>query len=182
MGFGFNLLFVFIIIPVSGILIVLWLTTGKSIYGKGLGLLYAGVTGIVVLGYVSEMRRAKILLEKKDFYGSYTIDRTFFPGMQAAWQYNSFRIEILKNDSLYFHVTEGQRILKTYRGLISTVKPYNSARLVIKMTNPTHHILSSNPTIYRGRNSFCLVFNSPKFGNVFFSKGEWKPLDSLRYQ
>ncbi|QRR00195.1 hypothetical protein [Dyadobacter sandarakinus] len=44
------------------------------------------------------------------------------------------------------------------------------------MPAPTHHILMDNPTTYRETWSFYLVFDSPKFGNVFFTKGDWEPL------
>ncbi len=46
------------------------------------------------------------------------------------------------------------------------------------MFDPTHHIMASNPTIYRSFKSFYLVFNSSKFNNVFFKKGTWKPLEN----
>src|SRR4051812_5379886 len=41
-------------------------------------------------------------------------------------------------------------------------------KLIINMEQPTHHILTSNPTTYRSAWSFYLIFNSPKFGNMFF--------------
>ncbi len=49
------------------------------------------------------------------------------------WQYNNFRFKIKKNDSLYFYITDGQKINETYKGMISTLAPYKSARLVIEM-------------------------------------------------
>ena len=52
-----------------------------------------------------------------------------------------------------------------------------SERLIIKMEQPTHHIMTSNPTTYRSARSFYLVFYSPKFNNVYFKKGQWKTLD-----
>jgi hypothetical protein len=39
------------------------------------------------------------------------------------------------------------------------------------MEQPTHHIMTSNPTTYRSAWSFYLVFYSPKFNNVYFKKG-----------
>ena len=44
------------------------------------------------------------------------------------------------------------------------------------MEEPNHHILIENPTTYRQVWNFYLVFNSKKFNNVFFKKGNWKPL------
>ena len=87
-----------------------------------------------------------------------------------------FRFEIKNNDSIYFYVTDNEKIIKIYKGAISTIKGYISERLVINMDQPTHHILNSNPTIYRSTWDFYLVFNSGKFGNMYFRKGSWIPI------
>lgn len=44
------------------------------------------------------------------------------------------------------------------------------------MPKPTHHVLATNPTIYRSVWGFTLVFNSPEFDNMFFTKGNWEKL------
>ena len=117
---------------------------------------------------------AKEVLEKEDFYGQYIIDRRYFAGKQANWQYNNFRFEVKKNNLILFYVTDKNRIIKSYLGKIDTRNQYTSARLVIIMQQPTHHILTTNLTIYRSGRKFYLVFNSPKFNNTYFTKGEWK--------
>ncbi len=66
---------------------------------------------------------------------------------------------------------------ETYKGKISTLTPHESARLVIEMQKPTHHILTTNATIYRQVWDFFMVFNSPKFHNMYFRKGEWKKIE-----
>ena len=177
MGFGFNLFFVLILLPLSGILLITLLLTRKKIFGKTLRLIWLGLLGLALLSGIIQWLKAKTLLEKKDYYGKYIINRDYFPGRQADWQYNNFRFEIKNNDSIYFYLTEKEKILKTYKGSISTTKPYNSERLIINMEQPTHHILTSNPTTYRGAWNFILVFYSPKFNNVYFKKGKWKPLE-----
>lgn len=177
MGFGFNFFFIFILLPLTAILLLAWLITRQRSFGKALGLVWLGVIGLVVLSHIVQALTAKKKLEKEDYYGQYIIDRDFFPGEQADWQYNSFRFEIKENDSIYFHVTDKERIIKTFRGAITTVIPYSSARLVLDMQQPSHHILSYNPTTYRSTWSFYLVFYSPKFNNMYFRKGEWKPLN-----
>jgi predicted choloylglycine hydrolase len=116
-------------------------------------------------------------LKRKDYYGQYVVNRNFFKGRQADWQYNTFRFEIRNNDSIYFFVTDREDILETYRGSVTTTKSCRSERLIINMEQPTHHILSGNPTTYRSTWSFYLVFHSPKFNNVFFKKGTWKALE-----
>jgi len=120
---------------------------------------------------------SKKVLKKSDFYEEYIIDRDYFSGKQSDWQYNNFRFEIKGNDSIYFYVTDEQIINETYKGTISTLAPYKSARLVIEMEKPTNHVLTTNPTIYREVWDFFMVFNSPKFHSMYFRKGEWKEIE-----
>ena len=175
MGFGFNLFFVFILVPFTGILLVLWLLTRKKIFGKTLGLIWLIIFVLTLLSGIVQWLTAKKELKKKDYYGQYIVNRKYFPGRQADWQYDNFRFEIKSNDSIYFYVTDKEKILKTYGGTFATTKSYSSERLIINMEQPTHHILTSNPTIFRSTWSFYLVFYSPKFNNVYFKKGQWKP-------
>jgi hypothetical protein len=177
MGFGFNLFFVFILVPLTGILLVIWLLTSKNIFGKTVGLIWLGIFGLVLLSGIVQLLTAKKELKKKDYYGEYIVDRGYFPGRQADWQYENFRFEIKENDSIIFYVTNKEKILGTYRGTITTTKPYGSDRLIINMEQPTHHIIRSDPTTYRSAWSFYLVFYSPIFNNVYFKKGEWKPIN-----
>jgi len=116
-------------------------------------------------------------LDKDDFYGQYVIDRDHCPGKQADWQYKSFKFQIRPDNSIVFDIMEEGVIKKIFRGNFSTLRPYSSEVPVMNMEWPTHHILTTNPTVYRRNGGFYLVFNSPLFGNVFFKKGEWKPLD-----
>lgn len=138
--------------------------------------MWSGLFLLFLLTFILKPFYEKKVLDKSDFYGNYIIYRDYFPGKQADWQYNSFRFEIKENDSIYFHFKEEQKILKTYKGNISTITPYKSARIVIKMEKPTHHILTTNPTIYREVWSFFMVFNSTKFNNMYFRKGSWKKI------
>jgi hypothetical protein len=126
----------------------------------------------MVLRWASEKKN----LTKNDFYGQYIIIRSYFAGKQANWQYDSFRFEIKDNDSIYFYVTDKEKILETYKGTINTTNNYVLARLLLNMQHPTHHILNSNPTIIRNHSSFILIFYSPKFNNVYFEKRSWTPL------
>lgn len=170
------ILFIF---PLTIILLVIWAITRKRIFGKILGYFWLGLLGLFCLGTVIKILTDKKALDKEDYYGEYIVNRDYFPGRQADWQYENYRFEIKENDSIYFHVTDKEKILKTYRGTITTTDPnqYTSERLIIKMEQPMHHIMTSNPTTYRSAWSFYLVFYSPKFNNVYFKKGQWKPLD-----
>ena len=180
MGFGFNLFLIFILAPLTGILLVIWLLTRKKIFGKTVGLIWLGIFGLAFLYGIVQWLTSKTELQKKDYYGQYIINRDYFPGRQADWQYEKFRFEIKDNDSIYFHLTDKQKILRTYRGTITTTAPsqYISERLIINMEQPTHHVMTSNPTTYRSAWSFYLVLNSPKYKNMFFEKGKWKPIEN----
>lgn len=177
MGFLFNLLFIFFLVPLSVLLLLIGFLSRKLIFGKFVGILWIGIFGLVLFSVTVQWLKAKTELKKKDYYGEYIVNRDYFLGNQADWQYDNFRFEIKNNDSIYFYVTDKEQILDTFRGVISTVKPWNSERLIIYMEQPTHHILTSNPTTYRSSWSFYLVFYSSKFYNVYFKKGKWKPLD-----
>ncbi|SFU80352.1 hypothetical protein [Pontibacter akesuensis] len=179
MGFGFNLFFILILVPSTGILLIAWLLSRKLLIGKILGIIWLGVFGLVLLSGILRWLTSKTELEKDDYYGEYVVNRDYFKGRQTDWQYNHFRFEITDQDSIFFHVTDKEKILNTYRGTIKTTDPgnYRSDRLIIQMDKPTHHIMTSNPTTYRSAWSFYLVFSSPEFYNVFFRKGKWIPID-----
>ncbi|KXX67459.1 hypothetical protein [Flammeovirga sp. SJP92] len=173
MGFGFNLFFSCIIFPVSLALFAMWLHKRKSKYLKSLLWLWGFIISGVVLSLL--FRPAEIIkLKKEDYYGHYVIDQSFFDKKQAEWQYNHFRFKITDSDSIFFYITEGKTITKTYSGRIETTNTYSSERLVIKMDQPTHHVLASMPTTIRSSKSFYLVFKSSKYHNMFFRKGKWE--------
>ncbi|MHB1276885.1 MAG: hypothetical protein ACYC1Q_00645, partial [Bacteroidia bacterium] len=100
-------------------------------------------------------------LSKEDYYGHYSIDKDFFPGKQANWQYDHYRFEITDRDSIFFYITDKEKIVKTFRGTISSPVHFQSARLSLNMEDTTCHILASDPTVYREPWNFYLVFNSP---------------------
>ena len=172
--------FLFILVPLTGFIAFLGFLTDKKIYGKILLYFCLGLIGLFILGTTIRLLTDKKELRKKDYYGQYIVNRFYFPGRQADWQYERFRFEIKDNDSIYFYITAKEKILKIYRGTITATDPsqYSSERLIINMVQPTHHILTSNPTTYRSAWSFYLVFYSPKFNNVYFKKGQWKQLDN----
>jgi len=174
MGFGFNLVFKFIIIPVLGILLLGLLFSRKKIFWQVIKVIVLGIFGLIAISSILQIFISKKVLDKDDYYGDYIIDKSYFPGKQSKWQYDHFRFNIKDNDSVLFYVTDKAKIQHIYRGTISTVKPYGSARLNLNMQQPTHHVVTTNPTIYRSTWGFILVFNSSKFGNMFFTKGNWE--------
>ncbi|WP_316843098.1 hypothetical protein [Pedobacter psychrodurus] len=176
MGFGFNLFFAFLLTPLSIILFVFYLVKGNKYAIRILAGLWIFTIGIVFLSYTIRFLTSKKKLKKHDFYGTYVIDRSYFKGRQADWQYNNFRFEIKPNDSIYFQITDGEKINKTLKGSIATIKPYNSESLMIEMKDQSHHILASDPTIYRSNWDFILIFHSEKFGNMYFKKANWSAI------
>lgn len=185
MGYGYIILSSFILVVFSGLLLFFLLgfllrkhTIGKIILSIATVVCYS-VIGLILCAIFMNWFFSKTELDKEDYYGEYVVKRGFFKGEQTDWQYNHYRFEITEKDSIFFYVTDKEKIIKTYRGTISTTDrgQYKSARLRIEMEDPTHHILMSNPTSYRDSFTFYLVFNSPLFNNVFFEKRTWGAID-----
>jgi hypothetical protein len=139
-----------------------------------LALIWMGIFGLILLVTIIHFLTGKKELERDDIYGEYIIDRSKFPGKQADWQYNHFRFEITKQNEFLFHLTDKEKILKTYKGKVTFLEAYSRPRIVLQVDTPGHHIIEDRPTLFRTVWSFYYVFNSPKFGNVFFTKGQWK--------
>jgi hypothetical protein len=120
----------------------------------------------------------KYTLSKKMVYGEYVIDRSKFSGYQADWQYEHYKIEISKDDTLHLIVDFDGNITE-YKKKIYFVNGYANARWTF-VNSPdagTHHIIQSTPYLFRTRHSYYYVFYSEKYGNVFFKK---KPFYSCR--
>ena len=177
MFLGFQILFLILISPFIIGIFLYGVKRKNEFIGKLILTFYKAGIGFLILIILISILSKKKVLEKSDFYGEYTIDRNYFPGKQANWQYNNFRFKIKKNDSIYFHVTNGEKINETYKGIISTPAPYKSARLNLRINEPNHHVLKTNPTIYRESWSFFMVFESEKYNNMYFRKAKWKPIE-----
>ena len=120
---------------------------------------------------------SKTILSPDDYRGSYVINREYFKGMQSDWQYNHYRFIITNEDSIFFYETDNEKIIKIHKGKVCYSENYKSTRLKINSLEPKHHVLNSNPTTYRNIWDFYLVFNSPKFNNMYFKKGKWRPIN-----
>lgn len=162
---------------ISILLLLLNWWTSKKIFKKILLWFWIILISTIIILIVNNYCTSPMTVEKKDVYGNYVINRDMFPGKQADWQYNHYRFTIKENDSIYFYETENATIVKTYRGTIAFHPSYNKPRLIINIDQPRHHIIEDYPTLIRQPWSFYYVFNSPKYGNVFFEKGNWEPID-----
>lgn len=177
MGFGFNLFFVFILLPLAIILIILIIIKRSKFLTILLLSLLGVVFGIIIFSFIVRYFTDKRTLTVDDIYGEYVIDRDFFKGRQTDWQYDHYRLELTRQNRFKFYVTDNSKIVRTYKGSISFVDNYASPRIVFNPDSPRHHIIDLTPTLYRSPFSFYYVFYSPKFGNVFFTKGNWKPIE-----
>jgi len=177
---GIALLYGIAVLPFVAGLFFIGLRYPDSPHGKFILTSYkiiATAVGLLILTLVIySWLTGKKELDRSDVYGDYVIDRGKFSGPQADWQYEHFRFTILPNDSIYFYETDGEKIIKTHKGTVKFLSTYKSPRLVVQIETPRHHIIENYPTLYREPWSFYYVFNSGKFGNVFFTKGKWKPI------
>lgn len=171
-------LILLVLLPLTGILLLLWLITRKNIFGKIAGTLWLGLISLIILLYIVSIFTSKKEINKNDIYGEYVIDRNKCAGKQADWQYNHYRFKITEDNKIFFYVTENERIIKTIEGTVEIKEYYTpSPRLKINFDEPRFHIIQYNPTLYREIWSFYYVFYSDKFDNMFFTKGTWKSID-----
>ena len=169
MGFGFNLFgFPLLILMTIGLLIY-FLVSRKKIAILLLGCLWGLTILLFVFGSIAEHYRKPIRLTRQDIIGEYRIDKTFFSGKNANWQYHHFKFYITNKDSILFVIMEEKgNPIAFYKHKIN-YSDGSPALWKIK-TDSTHHILKNQPTLYRGHDKFYYVFYSEKFGNMFFRK------------
>jgi energy-coupling factor transporter transmembrane protein EcfT len=126
---------------------------------------------------VLKLFTTKMKLNENEIYGEYVINKNKCAGKQADWQYNHYRFEIKKDNKIYFHITEKERILKTIIRNIKFNNGHSSPLLDIDLKNNDFHIINKNPTLYREIWTFYYVFHSEKYENMFFTKGNWKSIE-----
>lgn len=173
--------------PVLGLLLLTWIFTylrwkkHHALYIL-LAIWIFFISGICLLRIAEPFFRP-MTLTQKDIYGTYVIDKDKFPGKQADWQYENFRFTITENDELIFESliygdkwkTETVKVSYSSGYYDLDKKEYCNRKLRVHSDSANHHIIKDNPTLYRQSfNRFYYVFESEKFGNVFFKKGKWK--------
>jgi hypothetical protein len=167
---GFILLAVFILLPLTIMFGIFLLVTKESKWLKYIGITWFSPFVLLCVLGLFKFFLSKKTLKKSDYYGIYFIDTTKYPGKQARWQFNHLKFEIKENDSIICYVINDDESLSVYSGTISTLNSYEAARLQLKMNEPKFHVFADHPTLYRTYAGFYLVFDSKKFGNVFFVK------------
>ena len=168
MGFGFNLIgFPLLVLTTVGLLIYFAISK-KKIALIILITLWGFTIFLFVTVIISNRYRTPILLTKADIIGNYRVDTSFFPGINAKWQYDHYKFKITPTDSIYFYVTNKDTILKTFKCKLK----YSSGPpdLWTIQNDATYHVIKNLPTLFRGHNKFYYVFHSDFYGNMFFRK------------
>jgi len=187
MGKGEIAILYLIMLLTTGVLLLTWILTYIGWKKHTVFCILLAIWGffilVIGLSWFSEPYSRPMILTQKDIVGNYVIDKDKFPGKQADWQYENFRFTITDNDKLIFESRiydnnwKADTINVSYSSGYYDIdrKEYCNRKLRVHSDSTSHHIIRDNPTLYRQSfNRFYYVFESDKFGNVFFKKGEWK--------
>lgn len=180
MAFNLAMVFIFPLLFFVSLIILLY-NIGKNkriirVILIGWGIFFGSVFALIAFTSIINFFTEKKQLKRSDIYGSYVIDRSILPGKQADWQYNHYRFEITTQDSFKLYYMEKGHVTKTYKAKVNFLRGYEY-RLTLKADSPGYHLIDPMPTLYRRVFSFYYVFTSPSYHNVFFTKGDWKPID-----
>ncbi len=189
MGFGFNLLFPFLVLLAAvSLLIALFFSIRRKTFKPML--VTAGIVMIPVLIlsgiWLFNKYYQPMNISKGDIYGNYRIDTTFYPGKQARWQYEHIRFEL---DSHFYKVniqfegdSAGQRIINGSINWKTGSHPQlwefgrfsvgisAESGFVGRIVPDSIMILGRQPILYRSHNRFYYVFENTPWGNLFFRK------------
>ena len=168
-----------IVVPINVVFVIIGLISKKPIFHKiGCGISILPFLLLLLLYFYRFCFHEKMTVDEDDIYGTYVINTKKCPGKQADWQYKHFRFEIKKDDCLYFYIYDDAGDLKkTIKKPIIFNTGYTSSQIDMQPKENDFHILKNNPTLYREVWSFYYVFESQKFGNMFFSKKKWYSFD-----
>jgi hypothetical protein len=133
-------------------------------------LVFIFLQGVVLSGLLLFNHLSKPMVVRKDqIYGTYRVDKTKFDKAEALWQYENFEIQIGRDHILRLYQLQPNR--KIIDSAVFTFSEYfNAAHISLDLDSTRHHILSTNPTLFRKPFHFYYVFESRKFGNMFFKK------------
>lgn len=166
-------------VPIFITLCLLWLyqlTKNKTFKFSAFGI-WILIGLFFITGFFFSLLNSKMEVTKEDFYGTYVVDRNYFKGENADWQYNHYRFEITNDDELNLYITDESKVLKVYKRKVQFIQGSASPHLKIINENP-NFILESEPTLYRNSWSFYLVFKTKPYSNMFFKKGGWEPINN----
>lgn len=131
---------------------------------------------IVVVSIILDSTPKYRRVSPSDVYGTYRIDRKFYPGKNADWQYKNIDFTITGNDRLVLMEFDDKGIMNQYTGKLTwsdteTRRALWSAKLAKK-----HHLRLESPILYRSYFHFYYVIRSDKYGNMFFRRESDYPI------
>lgn len=164
-----------IVVPINIVFVLIGLFSKKTIFHKiGCGISILPFLLLILLYIFNLCFYKKMNLDQDEIYGTYVIDTYKCPGKQANWQHKHFKFEIRKDDCFYFYIYNDAGVLqKTIKKPIIFKSGWNSSLIDMQPNKNDFHILKNNPTLYREVWTFYYVFESEKFGNMFFTKKKW---------
>lgn len=111
-----------------------------------------------------------------DVYGTYRIDRNFYPGQNADWQYEHYRFKITSENKFVLTEIDDNGVAHQYQGKV-TWKDTKTRRALwsAKLSKP-HHLQINAPTLYRSYFYFYYVIPSKRYGNMFFRRESDYPI------
>lgn len=171
--------FFFILLVIFGVFItmLIGLFSKNKIFKRIAATFWIGLISLISFFYILDLFQSRMELDKNEIYGEYIINKNKCPGKQANWQYDHYRFKITKDNKIHFYITEKEKIVKTLIGTVEIIEHYTPSPLLkIKFEEP-FHIVKDSPTLYREIWTFYYVFHSEKFGNMFFTKGDWESND-----
>lgn len=171
MGFGFNLIGLPLIVILTLGLIVLALFYRSWIPILVLVVMWVFLIAGFAMLFIILHYDTPIQLTRQDIIGEYRIDRNFYPGKNAQWQYDHYKYYITDKDSIVFVVYNDDKSPSRFiKHKISYVPGYK-CRLKIN-ADSTYHVINDQPTLYRSHSRFYYVFKSVHYGNMYFRKVE----------
>ncbi len=178
---GFDFILYFVLLPLTVAFELFWLWLDEKVFKK---LLYFFWMPTCAIAFIFLMFRLFSVEKNTDsirqaLNGMYVVDRARFAGPQADWQYNHYRFEITPDDSLFLYVTVHERVVKTIKTAFTYHLTNNNPKITLQTPTPQHHLFRKRPILIQEGNSFYYVFFSKKYGNIFFTKGEWEAIDKV---
>ena len=108
---------------------------------------------------------SKVKPARDDVIGVYQVDRDFYPGKQADWQYETYELEVTETHL----IVRDSRASREWRYIVHWFAD-PEYRWTFASEDPRHHLVAEGPAIYRERFGYYYVFRSRLYGNVFFRK------------
>lgn len=105
-----------------------------------------------------------------DVYGTYRIDRKFFSGKNADWQYEHYKFTITPDNKFLLTEIDDAGVSHQYAGKVSWFGTHTRRALWSAKLNEKHHLRVDSPTLIRSYFTFYYVIYSEKYGNMYFRR------------